>query len=162
MTASSTSQTKPSPRDPRIAYRRPLFRATLASAVRDAPTRGVLLLVLKLNCRVALAVRLAKIVSSSRLCTWLAYVSQGWGQGQCWGSSAGERGAGAARAPLGEHSSATAAHSSAGAARPGSSEPASTIRTPKERSRGGRSPRADPAGQLRRPSTPHYLILLSY
>ena len=48
--------------------------------------------------------------------------------------------------------------SSAGAAHPGSSEPASTIRTSKERSRGGRSPRAAQAGRLRRPSTPPLLV----
>ena len=50
--------------------------------------------------------------------------------------------------------------SSAGAAQPhaSSSEPAPTIRTPVERSRGGRSPRARQASQLRRLSTPHPLV----
>jgi hypothetical protein len=37
-------------------------------------------------------------------------------------------------------------------------ELASTVRTPRGRSRRGRSPRADEAGQLRRPSTPHVLV----
>ena len=45
--------------------------------------------------------------------------------------------------------------SSAGAAQCSSSEPAPTIRTQRERSRGGRSPRAEQAGQLRSPRTPH-------
>jgi hypothetical protein len=48
--------------------------------------------------------------------------------------------------------------SSAGAAHASNSEPAPTIRTPMERSRGGRSPHAEQAGQLRRPSTPHLLV----
>ena len=48
--------------------------------------------------------------------------------------------------------------SSAGAAHASSSEPAPTIRTPVERSRGGRSPRARQASQLRRLSTPHPLV----
>ena len=48
--------------------------------------------------------------------------------------------------------------SSAGAAHASSSEPAPTIRTPVERSRGGRSPRAGQASQLRRLSTPHPLV----
>ena len=47
--------------------------------------------------------------------------------------------------------------SSAGAAHASNSEPAPTIRTPMERSQGGRSPHAEQAGQLRRPSTPHLL-----
>ena len=67
--------------------------------------------------------------------------------------------AGAARAPLGHASSSSTARLLAPLARPGSSTPASTIRTPKGRSRGGRSPRAEPAGQIRRPSTPHPLVL---
>mmetsp|Transcript_55273 Transcript_55273/g.132364 ORF Transcript_55273/g.132364 Transcript_55273/m.132364 type:complete len:211 (-) Transcript_55273:15-647(-) len=57
------------------------------------------------------------------------------------------------------HSSSSGKAHRAGAARPGSSTPASTIRTPQGRSRGGRSPRAEPAGQIRRPSTPHPLVL---
>jgi len=48
--------------------------------------------------------------------------------------------------------------SSAGAAHASNSELAPTIRTPMERSRGGRSPHAEQAGQLRRPSTPHLLV----
>jgi hypothetical protein len=48
--------------------------------------------------------------------------------------------------------------SSAGAARLGSSKPASTIRTLNGRSRGGRSPRAAQVGQIRRLSTPHPLV----
>ena len=70
-------------------------------------------------------------------------------------------GAGAARAPLG-HAAAQQQQrqsSSAGAARPGSSKPAPTIRTPRGRSRGGRSPRAGPVGQIWRPSTPIRLCM---
>ena len=52
------------------------------------------------------------------------------------------------------HSSSSSKSSTAGAARPGSSKPASTIRAPKGRSQGGRSPRAEPVGQIWRPSTP--------
>jgi len=48
--------------------------------------------------------------------------------------------------------------SSASAAHASNSEPAPTIRTPMERSRGVRSPHAEQAGQLRRPSTPHLLV----
>eukprot|EP00964_Phaeocystis_antarctica_P031354 scaffold17747_cov92-Phaeocystis_antarctica.AAC.1 len=50
------------------------------------------------------------------------------------------------------HSSSSGKAHRAGAARPGSSKPASTIRTPQRRSRGGRSPRAEPVGQIWRPS----------
>jgi hypothetical protein len=70
---------------------------------------------------------------------------------------------GAARTPLGQqHSSGCGQHrSSAGAAHAsiqlgaGADDP-HTKR--KERSRGGRSPHAEQAGQLRRPSTPHLLV----
>ena len=48
--------------------------------------------------------------------------------------------------------------SSAGAAHASNSEPAPTIRTPVERTRGGRPPHAEQAGQLRRPSAPHLLV----
>ena len=64
---------------------------------------------------------------------------------------------GAARAPLGQAAPQQQPSSSAGSAQPSSSEPAPTIRTPRERSRGGRSPRAEQAGQLRSPRTPHVL-----
>ena len=60
--------------------------------------------------------------------------------------------------PLGQAASQQQPSSSAGAAHASSSEPAPTSRTPIERSRGGRSPRAEQAGQLRRPSSPARLV----
>ena len=65
---------------------------------------------------------------------------------------------GAARAPLGQAAPQQQPSSSAGAAHASNSEPAPTIRTPVERTRGGRPPHAEQAGQLRRPSAPHLLV----
>ena len=60
--------------------------------------------------------------------------------------------------PLGQAASQQQPSSSAGAAHASSSEPAPTSRTPIERSRGGRSPRAKHAGQLRRSRTAARLV----
>ena len=48
--------------------------------------------------------------------------------------------------------------SSVGAMRPASSKPAQMFRTPKGRSREGRSPRAKPLGQFRSPTMPRALV----
>ena len=77
--------------------------------------------------------------------------------GLCWGLSASELWRRSPRAPS---SIAAAARlgSSAEAAHPGSSEPASMIRIPREGSRGGRSPHADRVCQIWRSGTHHPLV----